>query len=105
MEKRTTTNKYLPYFFSYLLVYPCSFPLVVIIGLATASLSESKANVVSYIVCALVTIVGAIILNLYFKNFMGLKKNNKQTWSIFITHLILIPLTVFIYYWVTWNFF
>ncbi|MFB7138480.1 hypothetical protein ACFCYN_02335 [Gottfriedia sp. NPDC056225] len=105
MEKRTTTKKYLPYFFSYLLVYPCSFPLVVIIGLATASLSESKANVVSYIVCALVTIVGAIILNLYFKNFMELKKNNKQTWSIFITHLILIPLTVIIYYWVTWNFF
>ncbi len=66
---------------------------------------QSTINMISYIVGALVTIVGAIILNLYFKNSLELTKNNKQTWSIFISHLILIPLTIFMYYWVTWNFF
>jgi len=102
-----TTKKYITYFISYLLVYPCSFPLVLIIGFATESpqVPENTINMISYVFSVFVTIVGAIILNLYFKNSLELKKNNKQTWLIFISHIILIPSTYFIYNWVSWNYY
>ena len=87
--------KYIFYFFSYLLVYIPSFPVIFVLGMAGAS-PDVDHNVLESVITIfeiLVTISGAWFFNFIFKNIIGIKKNTKITWTIFIFHLILIPLT------------
>lgn len=94
MTKKTSI-KYLLYFFSYLLVYPCSLPLLLMLTFVADSptVSESTLDIIFYIFSLFVTVVGSTILNYLFKRSMKLNKNTKHTWLIFFAHLILIPLT------------
>ncbi|ENQ3105706.1 hypothetical protein SAMN04488168_13534 [Bacillus sp. 491mf] len=87
--------KYIFYFFSYLLVYIPSFPVIVVLGLAGAS-PDVEHTVLEWIIAIfeiLVTMLGAWVFNFIFKSIIGIKKNTKITWTICILHLILIPLT------------
>lgn len=92
---KITSIKYLLYFFSYLLVYPCSFPLLFMLTFSVddPAVSESTSNLIFYSFSLFVTVLGSIILNYLFNRFTNSNKNNKLTWLIFISHLILIPLT------------
>ncbi|CAM4081939.1 hypothetical protein BAMA_16595 [Bacillus manliponensis] len=91
--------KYILYFFSYFLVYPFSFPIIFPIGmwLSNPELSKNTVGLGFFILCASVTILGAGCLNVVFKNGTNLDKNTKYSWAIFISHLILIPLTYILY--------
>ncbi|QHV47666.1 hypothetical protein C1N66_32250 (plasmid) [Bacillus cereus] len=87
--------KYIFYFSSYLLVYIPSFPVIFVLGLAGTS-PDVEPTVLERVIVIfeiLVTILGAWFLNFIFKGIIGIEKNNKITWTIFILHLILIPLT------------
>lgn len=89
-----STKKYLPYLFSYLLIYPISFPIFIILWLATGG-SDMSWKIFSIIV----TIVGSLVLNNIFIKKMKFNRNTKQTWMIFFAHLILIPSTSLLGYW------
>ena len=52
--------------------------------------SQENVLIVFYI---FVTLIGAIFLNYFFRKSMKLQKNNKYTLAIFLAHLILIPTT------------
>ncbi|EJR09132.1 hypothetical protein CN957_32270 [Bacillus cereus] len=87
--------KYVFYFFSYLLVYIPAFPIMVVLVMAGASPNQDH-TILEWILVIfeiLVTIFGAWFFNFIFKRVIGIKKNIKITWTIFILHLILIPLT------------
>jgi hypothetical protein len=89
-------SNYFPSFFSYLLVYPCSYPLLLILAFATESptVFEQTSNLIFYIFSFFITIVGSVCLNQIFRRgSLKLKRNNKYTWWIFAAHIILIPLT------------
>ncbi|HFK1742365.1 hypothetical protein ACE41B_30200 [Bacillus cereus] len=87
--------KYILYFFSYLLVYIAAYPILFILVMATddPTVSHDWFNVTWYIFSVVVTILGAWISNVIFNDSVNLKKNTKYSWFIFISHLILIPLT------------
>ncbi|PGK15238.1 hypothetical protein CN895_07775 [Bacillus cereus] len=87
--------KYVCYFFSYLLVYIPAFPIMVVLVMAGASPNQDHTMLEWILVIfeILVTIFGAWFFNFIFKRAIGIKKNIKITWIIFILHLILIPLT------------
>lgn len=96
-----STQKYLLYLFSYLLIYPCSYPLLVMVLFACLAMPEKVADMVWYTFSIFVTIVGSLVLNIIFKRKMKLKKNTKQTLMIFFAHLILIPSTYMFGLWIT----
>ncbi|MFB7142407.1 hypothetical protein ACFCYN_22590 [Gottfriedia sp. NPDC056225] len=88
---------YIFYLFSCLVVFPLSLPVYLIIGFMTDSLESGHAiDLMFFGFLAFITIFGSIVLNFIFR-FASFDKNNKFTWSIFIAHLILIPLSVYIY--------
>lgn len=94
MEGKTLI-KYIFYFFSYLLVYIPSFPVIVVLSMAGAS-PGVEHTILEWIITIFelsVTILGAWFFNFIFKNIIGIKKNTKFTWTICLLHLILIPLT------------
>ena len=97
--KPSAMKTYLPYFFSYLLVYPCAYFIILISSLLLGGLSENSSNVVFIIIALIITLVGARFLNKTFLSLMKLNNNNKITKSIFIVHIVLIPLT-YIVIWV-----
>lgn len=94
MEGKTLI-KYIFYFFSYLLVYIPSFPVIVVLSMAGAS-PDVEHTILEWIITIFelsVTILGAWFFNFIFKTIIGIKKNTKFTWIICLLHLILIPLT------------
>lgn len=52
-------------------------------------------DIMFFVFAIVCTILGSIVLNILFKEFTGLKKNNKYSWLIFLSHIILIPLTFY----------
>lgn len=99
MTKGTSFN-YLIYFFSYLLVYPCSYPLLFMLTFTAdnPAVSESTSAIIFSSFAVFVTVVGSMILNYSFKDYMKLKRNTKHTWLIFFAHLVLIPLTYVLFF-------
>lgn len=87
--------KYILYFFSYILVYIVAYPMLFILVMATddPTVSHDWVHVTWYIFSVVVTILGSWILNVIFNGSVNLKKNTKYSWCIFISHLVLIPLT------------
>ena len=87
--------QYMIYLLSYLFVYPFSLPLLIIITFATESptVPQNVLDLTFLIFSVFVTLAGTIMLNYLFKRYMKLKKNNSKSSVIFVSHLILIPLT------------
>ncbi|MEW9579140.1 hypothetical protein U9K47_28125 [Bacillus toyonensis] len=84
--------RYILYFFSYILIYPCSYPFIVIFVLGVGTnISEHTADLLDIFSWLVITIIGTWILNVIFKRRTKLKKNNIYSWLIVILHLILIP--------------
>ncbi|PFU46625.1 hypothetical protein COK88_24450 [Bacillus cereus] len=87
--------KYIFYFFSYLLVYIPSFPILVVLIMAGASPNKDH-HVLEWIIIGFevfVTIFGSWLLNFIFRKTRDLKWNDRYSLMIFSLHLILIPLT------------
>jgi len=86
------------YLFSFLLVFPVSIPLYLILAMGSGdpTLSTATTDMIYNCYLLFISIVGSIILNLIFKPIKW-NKNNKITWSILIAHLFLIPLSVQFY--------
>lgn len=93
MKIKTSTILYI---LSFLIVFPASYPLFIIIGFVTESASNNVVNLAYIGYLIFISIVGSAVLNFIFR-FASFDKNNKFTWSIFIAHLLLIPLSVDIY--------
>lgn len=89
---------YIIYFFSYILVYPVSFVPLVLLTFGAILIPEKSQDIVFIIFYILVTIIGAIVLNYFFRKIMKLQKNNKYSLVIFFAHLILIPTTCLVGY-------
>ncbi|MES9684047.1 hypothetical protein CN514_24875 [Bacillus sp. AFS001701] len=86
------------YLCSFLVVFPVSLPLyfVLAMGSADPSLSIVTTDMIYYGFLIFISIVGSIVLKRIFGT--GLRnKNNKITWSIFVAHFVLIPLSVQFY--------
>ncbi|ATP40872.1 hypothetical protein CSE16_12910 [Solibacillus sp. R5-41] len=89
---------YIIYFISYVLVYPVSYIPFILLMFGGLLLPEQSQENVFIIFGILVTIIGAIVLNFFFKRSMKLQKNNKYSLAIFIAHLILIPMTYLFFF-------
>ncbi len=83
------------YTFSFLVVFPISMPVYLILAmmLGGPSVSASTSDIIYICFLLAISILGATILNAIFR-FGSLNKNNKYTWGIYIAHLILIPISV-----------
>ncbi len=88
---------YIIYFFSYILVYPVSFIPLVLLTFGAILIPEQSQDNVFIIFYIFVTIIGAIVLNYFFRKNMKLQKNNKYSLAIFFAHLILIPTTCLVF--------
>jgi hypothetical protein len=89
--------KYLLYFLSYFFVY-LLYPIVIIVQFLIGGDNPNGSqlttmNIMFYFLAIVFTILVAIVLNILFKEFTGLKRNNKYSWLIFISHIVLIPIT------------
>ncbi|WP_088071958.1 hypothetical protein [Gottfriedia luciferensis] len=90
--------RYILYLLSFIVVFPFSIPVYLISGFMTDSLeSEQTVNLIFFGFLAFIAIFGSIILK-YLFGFAS--KNNKYSLSIFIAHLVLIPLSYFVYNWI-----
>lgn len=98
LVKEKSLVKYILYFFSYILIYPCLYiPFgIILIMIAGSNPPESIGNLLDTIYWIVITIIGSWILNVIFKRKAQLKKNTTYSWLIFILHLILIPLSPYL---------
>jgi len=86
------------YILSFFVIFPISQPLlmlVIVLG-DDPSAPTSTLNMIYIAYLLLISILGAVIFNFIFRIF-SFEKNNKYTWMIFVAHLILIPLSVYLY--------
>ncbi|KQL41017.1 hypothetical protein AN960_05395 [Bacillus sp. FJAT-25509] len=86
------------YFGSFLVVFPLSIPLMIIMTFMTddPSVTNSTIDWMWYGYLAFISLSGSTVLNFIFKHILG-NKNTKKTWIIYILHLILIPSTTGLY--------
>ncbi|WP_336992526.1 hypothetical protein [Bacillus toyonensis] len=92
LVKEKELVKYILYFFSYILIYPCCYSFIATLVLSVgANISAHKAHLLDSIFWIITTTVGTWILNTIFKRKIKLKKNNIYSGLIVISHLILIP--------------
>ncbi|PGM55520.1 hypothetical protein CN946_13320 [Bacillus sp. AFS053548] len=75
MKLKTSTILYI---LSFLIVFPVSYPLFIIIGFATEAASENVANLTYIGYLIFISIVGSVVLNFIFR-FASFDKNNKFT--------------------------
>ncbi|MEH7454911.1 hypothetical protein [Gottfriedia acidiceleris] len=87
------------YLCSFLVVFPVSLPLYLVLCMASAgpSVSDATSDLIYNGYLIFISIVGTIILKLIFGSRLS-NQNKKITWSIFGAHFILIPLSVQFYY-------
>jgi hydrogenase-4 membrane subunit HyfE len=85
-------------FFSYIPVYPVSYIPLVLLLFGGLLLPEQSQENVFIIFGILVTIIGAIALNYFFRKIMKLQKSNKYSLTIFFAHLFLIHMTYLLFY-------
>ncbi|RLQ96480.1 hypothetical protein D9X91_05050 [Falsibacillus albus] len=96
---RLNRTKYFAYFFSYMLIYPPAYFGTFFLAFfadSSSTTSESFLDKVFIFYAVIVILAGLYILNYLFRRMLKLPRNNKYTWSIFIIHIILTPLTYFL---------